>query len=144
MKTLKTISASLILIIAFSSSIFAQSNAKVLAVINEAEWCPTCQHNGDRAMKVFKANNKGGKFQFVMNNLTNDDTKMKSAEDLKNLGLTDAIAPYKGTGTVYFFNADTKALISNISIAKTNEELAATMLSALKVTGCKVKEHSCD
>jgi len=144
MKTLKTISTSLILIIAFSSSIFAQSNAKVLAVINEAEWCPVCQHNGDRAMKAFKANNKDAKFQFVMNNLTNDETKMKSAEDLKNLGLTDVIAPYKGTGTVYFFNADTKALISNISIAKTDEELAAAMLSAQKGIKGKINTDSCD
>ncbi len=153
MKTLKTISASLILIIALSTSISAQSNAKVLAVINEADRCQTCQHNGERAIKTFKANNKDGKFQFVMNNLTDEKTKKASSEKLKQLGLTDAIAPYKGTGMVYFFNADTKKLTGKISIAKSDEELAEAMKSANKgaccskspgdAKNCAAKEHSC-
>lgn len=153
MKTLKFIYTSLILVLVSTISLTAQSNAKVFGVINEAKWCPTCQHNGERAMKAFNTNNKDGKFQFVMNNLTNDKTKKVSAEELKKLGLADAVAPYKGTGMVYFFNADTKKLISKISIAKSDEELAKAMKSAKegtcrsKSTGetknCASKEHSC-
>ncbi len=153
MKTIKKIVTSSILMLFVSVSLFAQSNAKILAVVNEAEWCPTCQHNGERAMKAFKENNKDGNFKFVMNNLTNDKTKAESGKELASLELTDAVAPYKGTGMVYFFDAKTKTLISKISIAKSDKELADAMLSAKKGISCckpndgkscdKSKEHSC-
>ena len=132
MKTLKSIFASFMLIVLVGLSASAQSNTKVIAVVNEAEWCPACKSNGERAMNAFKENNKDAVFQFVKNNLTNDETKLKSNVELKNLGLLDAMAEFKGTGVVYFFNAETKALISKIGISKSNEELATAMLSAQK------------
>ena len=153
MKTIKSILTSFILIAVTSISLSAQSGPKVLAVVNEADWCPACQHNGERAMNAFKANNKDGKFRFTVNNLTNDETKKASSEKLKELGLTDAMSEFKGTGMVYFFNAKTKALISKISIVKSDEELANAMKSAnegaccSKSSGeaknCTTKEHSC-
>ncbi len=153
MKTLKLIITSFILTVLATTSISAQSNTKILAVINEADWCPTCQHNGERAMKAFKANNKDGNFQFVVNNLTNDKTKKVSSGKLKELGLENAMSEFKGTGMVYFFNAKTKALISKISIVKSDDELAKAMKSVnegaccSKSTGeaenCASKEHSC-
>ncbi|NOZ35206.1 MAG: hypothetical protein GXO80_07905 [Chlorobi bacterium] len=153
MKTIQSIFMSVMLIVLATLSTSAQSKTKVIAVINEADWCPTCQHNGERAIKAFKANNKDGAFQFVINNLTNDDTKLKSSAKLKELGLSDEMSEFKGTGMVYFFNAKTKVLISKISIAKSDEELAKAMESAnegvccSKSTGeaknCASKEHSC-
>ncbi len=132
MKTLKSILTSFMLIILVGLSASAQSNTKVIAVVNEAEWCPACKSNGERAMNAFKENNKDAVFQFVKNNLTNDETKLKSNNKLKELGLFDAMAEFKGTGVVYFFNAETKALISKIGISKSNEELATAMVSAKK------------
>ena len=153
MKTIKSILTSFIVIAVTSISLSAQSGPKVLAVINEAKWCPTCQHNGERAMSVFKANNKDGKFRFVVNNLTNDETKKASSEKLRELGLSDAMSEFKGTGMVCFFNAKTKTLIGKISIAKSDEKLAKAMKSAIEETccsktsgkakNCTAKEHSC-
>jgi hypothetical protein len=132
MKSIKTIFASVVLIALVSVSAFAGTNAKVIAVINKAEWCPVCQKNGMRAMETFKANNKDMAIQFVVNDLTNDDTKAKSGAELKKLGLEKEMEPYNGTGVVYFFNANTKALISHVSIAKTDQELASALEAAKK------------
>ncbi|MDP2338432.1 MAG: hypothetical protein Q8N05_18675 [Bacteroidota bacterium] len=132
MKTVKTIFASAILIALVSVSAFAGTNAKVIAVVNKAEWCPTCQNNGMRAMEAFKANNKDMAILFVANDVTNDETKQKSAEELKKLGLDKAIEAYPGTGVVYFFNSETKALISQVSVAKPDQELAAALITAKK------------
>jgi thiol:disulfide interchange protein len=132
MKTIKTIFASVILIALVSVSAFAGTGAKVIAVVNKADWCPTCQKNGDRAMTTFMENNKDMAIQFVANDLTNDETKAKSAEELKKLGLDKAIAAYPRTGVVYFFNSETKALISQVSVAKPDQELAAALTTAKK------------
>ena len=132
MKSIKTIFASVILIALVSVSAFAGTGAKVIAVVNQAGWCSVCQNNGMRAMDAFKANNQDMAIQFVANDLTNDETKAKSAEELKKLGLDKAIAAYRGTGVVYFFNSETKALISQVSVTKPDEELAAALTTAKK------------
>lgn len=132
MKSIKTIFASVVLIALVSISAFAGTNAKVIAVINKASWCPVCQKNGMRAMQTFKANDKDMAIQFVANDLTNDATKEKSAAELKKLGLEKEMEPNTATGVVYFFNANTKALISHVSIAKTDQELSSALESAKK------------
>jgi len=132
MKAIKTIFASVVLIALVSVSTFAGKGSKVIAVINKADWCPTCQKNGERAMAAFMANNKDMAIQFLANDVTNDETKLKSAEELKKVGLDKAIAAYPGTGVAYFFNSETKELISQVSVAKTDAELAAALITAKK------------
>lgn len=132
MKTVKSILASVVLVVLVSVSAFAQSDAKVIAVINKADWCPTCQQNGQRAMAAFMANNKDMSIQFVANDVTDATTTKKSAEELKKYGLDQEIQNYKGTGVVYFFNAKTKAFISQASLAKTDQELASALKTAKK------------
>ncbi|NJO89718.1 MAG: hypothetical protein HC831_12790 [Chloroflexia bacterium] len=80
-------------------------------------------------MAAFIANNKDGAIQFVANDLTNDDTKKKSAEELKKLGLDQAISGYNGTGVAYFFNSKTKTLINQVSVAKPDQELAEALVN---------------
>lgn len=130
MKTTKSILVSLVLILFVSVSAFAQSNSKVIAVVNHADWCSACKNNGERAQAVFKANNADGTIQFVVNNLTNDETKAQSAETLKKLGLGKAMAEYKGTGVVYFFDANSKKLINNVSVAKSDQKIAQALSTA--------------
>jgi len=132
MKTLKTIFSSMVLITLLSVSVMAQSGAKVIAVVNKADWCPSCEKNGERAMTALMENNEDKVVQFVVNDLTNDETKTKSAEKIEKVGLTQAIAEYKSTGAVYFFNAETKKLISKISVAKSDQELALAITKAKK------------
>ncbi len=133
MKTVKTILLSLALIALVSISGKAQNEAKVIAVINKADWCPTCQQNGKRAMSAFMENNKDMSVQFIANDLSNDDTKKNSTEELKKVGLDQVIGNYKGTGVAYFFNSESKALISQISVSKSDNELADALTSAKKV-----------
>lgn len=130
MKT-KALTTTLVLFLFVAITATAESKTKVIAVVNTADWCPTCEKNGPRAMAAFKANNTDGKIQFVMNNLTNDDTKKTSTKNLEKLGLKDAMSAHNGTGKVYFFDAKSKKLINDVSVAKNNEELAKTLASTL-------------
>jgi hypothetical protein len=115
-----------------SVAAMAQTGPKVIAVINKAEWCPVCQQNGQRAMTAFMENNKDMAIQFVANDLTNDETIKKSATELKKFGLDKTMENYKGTGVAYFFNSKTGALISQISVAKPDQELAQALVTAKK------------
>lgn len=128
MKT-KAFTTSLVVLLFVAFSAMAKNDAKVIAVVNKAEWCPTCKENGMRAMAALKANNTDGSIQFIMNDLTNDETKKQSAGSLKKAGLKDAMAKYNGTGNVYFFDAKSKKLLDNVSVAKDDEKLAATLAS---------------
>lgn len=132
MKNVKTIFASVVLIALVSISAFAGNGSKVIAVVNHASWCPACQNNGERAQAAFMENNKDGAIQFVVNDLSNDETKAKSAAELKKVGLDKAMAENKGTGVAYFFDADSKKLINTVSVAKSNDELAQALETAKK------------
>ena len=72
-------------------------------------------------------NNKDGAVQFVVNNLSNDETKQKSAIELKKVGLDKVMAAHTGTDVAYFFDAESKKLINKVSVAKPNEELAEAL-----------------
>jgi thiol:disulfide interchange protein len=132
MKNSKSIILSLALVLLVTGAVFAQKEAKVIAVVNHADWCPTCQNNGERAKTTFMENNKDGAIQFTVNNLTNEETIKTSTEELKKLGVDKPMAAYKGTGMVYFFDAKTKKLITQISVAKTSDEIATAMSAAVK------------
>jgi hypothetical protein len=132
MKTLKSLFMSLLMAILFQSAGIAQSEPAMIAVINKADWCPVCQNNGPRAMAAFMANNTDGSVRFVVNDLTNDETIRKSAKELKLYGLDKVISEYKGTGVAYFFNPDTKQLISQVSVAKPDPDLADALQTAKK------------
>ena len=83
-------------------------------------------------MKVFKMNNKDGAIKFIINDLTNDQTKEKSATKLKKYNLYEKMKPYNSTGVVFFFNSKTNELIDKISVKKSNEKLRKAMTSATK------------
>lgn len=132
MKAIKSILASVLLIVLVSVSAMAQSQAKVIAIVNKASWCHVCQENGERAMAAFAANNNNKVFLFVANDLSTDETKKSSLEKIKKLGLDKAVADLKYTGMVYFFNAQTKELIHKVSVAKSDAEMATAMENAQK------------
>lgn len=131
MKTSKSILASLFLVLFLSATAMAHPRAKVIAVINKASWCSVCQKNGKRAMSALMDHNKNGAVQFVVNNLSDKKTIQKSNMRLKKLALLKKMSKFKNTGVVYFFNAKSKHLISHISLAKSNQQLADAMSSAM-------------
>lgn len=123
---------SLAMILLMSVSAMAQSDAKLIAVVNHAEWCSVCQNNGERAQAAFMENNKDGAIQFLVNNLTDAASIEKSAAALKVAGLDKVMAEKKMTGTAYFFDAETKELITKVSVAKSDQELAEALVTAKK------------
>jgi hypothetical protein len=128
--TNKSFLTGLALLVLTSFSAFAEPGSKVIAVVNQAEWCSVCKNNGDRAQSVFMENNQDKSVLFVVNDLTSAETKKQSNEELKGLGLAEAMEGYPGTGMVYFFDAGTKDLITKISVASTNDELAKSLVLA--------------
>jgi hypothetical protein len=132
MKKVKAILTGAVFFMILSITASAQSDVKVIAVINKADWCPVCKVNGKRAMADFMADNKDGAILFIVNNLTNDEMKMKSAEQLKKYGLDKVMENYSSTGVTYFFNTETKKLISQISISESDNALAKALLNAKK------------
>lgn len=130
MKTVKSIFASLILTLIVSTSLLAQSEARVAAVVTRADWCSVCKANGERAMAALMENNKDGAVKFYVNDLTNDQTKNKSAEELKPAGLYEVASKNTGTGMVSFYNTKTKTLISQVSVSKADSKLAAALTEA--------------
>ncbi|HVN56986.1 MAG TPA: hypothetical protein VMT63_01690 [Bacteroidales bacterium] len=132
MKTVKSILISAVLFLLVTVSALAQSEAKVIAVVNKADWCSVCKANGDRAMAAFMSNNKDMAILFLGNNVTDDKTEEKSAEELKKYGLDKEMAKHTGTGVAYFFNAKSKKLIKEISIAEPDNKLAEALAFAKK------------
>jgi hypothetical protein len=132
MKNSKSIFASMVFIMLFAAAAMAQSNAKVIAVVNHASWCPTCLGNGERAQAVFAENNKDGAIHFVVNDLSTDESKEKSAADLKMLGLYEAMESQNRTGVAYFFDAETRKLINKVSVAKPSSEIAEAVQTVKK------------
>lgn len=125
MKKVKTIFGTMLFTVVLSASgAFAQSSAKIIAVVNQADWCSVCKTNGQRAMGAFMENNKDAAIQFVVNDITNAETVKKSAGEIEKAGLTAAMKNYKASGVVYFFNAKTKEPITQITVANSNEEIA--------------------
>lgn len=120
----------MILVLFVSAFGMAQSSAKVIAVVNHADWCGTCKANGARAMSVFSENNPDGAIQFVVNDLTNDETKEVSAKTLKKHGVFETMEARRKTAVVYFFDAQSKELLNEISVGKSNEEIATAMKTA--------------
>ncbi|TVQ09102.1 MAG: hypothetical protein EA361_15835 [Bacteroidetes bacterium] len=136
MTLLKSIFAGMAVMLLVSAA--AMSQAKVIAVVNHADWCGTCKANGERAMTVFSEFNPDGTIQFVVNDLTNDATKKASAKTLKEHGLYKAMEEKRKTALVYFFDAQSKELINEISVGKSNEEIASAMKTAQKGSKSKI------
>ena len=123
MKTTKMILASAVLMLLVAFQAEAQSQTKVIAVINKAAWCPVCKANGERAMSALMSGNKDGVIQFVANDVTDKNTCTKSDQELSKFELEKEMVKHKGTGVAYFFNAKTKAYISEISLSQPDEKL---------------------
>ena len=131
MKNVRMVVVGIVVILMSMPSVMGQMakkmDTKVIAVINRADWCPVCQANGKRAMAEFDMYKKDPSIKFVVNDVTNDNTKMKSAETLQKYGLEKEMEGKKATGVVYFFNAETKELISQISVSKSDKELSSAI-----------------
>ncbi len=92
---------SIALVFAFSA-VSAFAKTKPTVVIIRADWCSACQKLEPSMMELMKQ--YGGKLNFVMLDVTNDETTAKAAAKAKSLGLTRFFeANKKMTSTVAVF-----------------------------------------
>jgi len=110
---------------------FAQQ-AKVIALVNKASWCPVCQANGPRFEKdIMPMAMQNKDVQIVMNDLSDEKTKAASLPMLEKAGIASFAKKNTGTGTLYFIDAKSKKLISEVSLAKSDDEIKKVYMAAL-------------
>lgn len=131
MKTLKVLMMAFFLLA--GANLYAQSNAKVIAVVNKADWCHVCEANGERMMmEVFSAYKEQPQVIISMNDITDDKSKAASKEKLEKLGVYNLVANEKRTGLILFINPKTKKVISHISVSESTEDIKKAFDKALK------------
>ena len=142
--TFKKIGFVVLLTVVGMFSAQAQNNAKVIALLNKADWCPICKANGPRVEKdLMPMIMQNKEVHLVVNDLSNDKTKAVSSPMLKKSGIVSFAKMNNGTGMIYFLNAKSKMLISSASLAESNEEIMKAYKTALKPMHGE-KGHICD
>ncbi|MFM9989094.1 hypothetical protein [Flavobacterium sp.] len=119
MKSIKKIL--LAAVILFSVQMFSQTQPSVYAVVSKAKWCPTCVKNDARVGSEVMSKIDMTKVTVLVNDLSDKETKIVSAETLKANGLENL--KLKSTGVISFINVKTKKVISTISVSKSSEEI---------------------
>ncbi len=155
MKKLKLMSALFLMAMSFVS--FGQetggnNQSKIIAVINRANWCTVCKLNGERfGATIMPYTAKG--LAIIMNDLTDDASIARSKTELKNHSVYKQIYETKRkgvgramqvcgmvhgkgksmvSGIVTFIDAKTLKVLSEKSIAITDEEMKTTINELLK------------
>lgn len=101
MKKITTAMLSIALVLTISA-VSAFAKTKPTVVIIRADWCSACQKLEPEMMELMKQ--YGGKLNFVMLDVTNDETTAKAAAKAKSLGLSSFFeANKKTTSTVGIF-----------------------------------------
>ena len=112
------IAALILLAFSFTIAGMAQPTKKVIAVINRADWCHVCQANGEKMMKEVMPVFKDSDIRFIMNDLTNDETKNTSKMVLEENKVYEAVKKIKSTGMLLLVDELTGKLIDKISLAE--------------------------
>jgi thiol-disulfide isomerase/thioredoxin len=101
MKKITTAMLSIALVLTISA-VSAFAKTKPTVVIIRADWCSACQKLEPEMMELMKQYD--GKLNFVMLDVTNDETTAKAAAKAKSLGLSRFFeANKKMTSTVAVF-----------------------------------------
>jgi hypothetical protein len=130
MKKFKSI-FTLAIIIALSATA-AQAQTKVIALLTSASWCSICKANGERTFANFGKNNADGAFELVSNDISDKASKTKSKIGLQKAGIQKISDNYKAAGVITFIDAKTKKVISQVTVANSDEELTFVMSEARK------------
>lgn len=124
------------------------TNPKLIAVVNKANWCKVCQANGQRFGAVLMPYAAKG-VKVYMNDVTDTTTATASKTTLENAGIYKAVTKIKrkgmgkmmescglkktkysdamATGIVTFIHPTTHKQLKQVSIAITDEEMKTTI-----------------
>jgi len=112
-------------------SSFSNLNAQVVAVVNQADWCPTCKANGPRVSKEVLTTFGSDQITLIENDLSNKKTKEESKLKLAAIGLAEQLKGNKTTGIIILFDPKTKKEIGRISVAKSNDEIKTLIIGLI-------------
>ena len=113
---------------ALTFSAFKPANeAKVIAIVNKADWCSICKAYGGRTVATVTENNTDNYFQLIVNDITNEETKKASKPTVAKVGLEKTLDGSLAAGVMSFYDVKTKKLLAQVTVANTTEEVAATM-----------------
>lgn len=110
MKRVTAVALSIALILSFSA-VSALAKTKPTVVIIKAEWCTACQKVEPTMMELMKEYE--GKINFVILDVTSEETTAQASAKAKSLGLSD------------FFEAN-KKMTSTVAIFKGRKEVFKT------------------
>jgi thiol-disulfide isomerase/thioredoxin len=111
MKKITALMMSVALLMAFSA-VSAFAKTKPTVVIIRADWCSACQKLEPTMMDLMKQ--YGEKINFVMLDVTSEDSTAKSAAKAKSLGFSK------------FFEAN-KKMTSTVAVFKNKKQVFSTM-----------------
>lgn len=118
MKKITTVMMSLVLVFAFSA-VSAFAKTKPTVVIIRADWCSVCQKLEPSMMELMKE--YGSKINFVMLDVTNDQTTAQAAAKAKSLGLSSFFeANKKTTSTVGIFKGKKQVFKTAMDLNKSD------------------------
>lgn len=104
----------------------------VLVVVNTATWCGTCRSNGPRVEEeILSKYMNDERYQVIVNNLSDETTITESNKALEEAGILNFASENNGTGLIYMLNADSKEMISKISVSKSTEKIIAELDAAI-------------
>lgn len=133
MKAFKAVKVVMVAIFLLAgANLYAQSNSKVIAVVNKADWCGTCEKHGERVMMEVFSQYKESQVTITVNDLTNDTSKAVSKESLEKLGVYKLVENEKKTGLIIFIDRKSNKVISQISVGKSNEKIKEAFDKAIK------------
>jgi thiol:disulfide interchange protein len=119
MKNLKLV----VTLFLISFGALAQTESKVYAVVTKADWCPTCKEHGTRVITEVLPLYKEPEVSILVYDATDNATKKASSVALETIGIDKEITDRNVTGEIAFVDANTKKVISRISVAKSNEQI---------------------
>lgn len=130
MKTTKTFLLAFFLLASFN--LLAQSNSKIIAVVNKADWCPVCEANGERMMKEVFPSYQEPRATIISNDITDEKTIAASKKDLEKLEVYHLVEKEKRTGLITLIDPKSKKVLGTISVAKPTDEIKKFIDKAIK------------
>ncbi|MBS1666967.1 MAG: hypothetical protein JST58_06290 [Bacteroidetes bacterium] len=115
-----------------ATSLFSQSDKKLVVMITRANWCPTCKANESKIKTgLIPAYSASKDIEVVLNDVTNRRSKARSKPLLEAAHVYPIAEKELATGTVLLINPATGAILRKMYVSDSLEELKKGIDEAL-------------
>lgn len=123
---------SLLAFSAFKLPAKAGQNAKIIVLVNHAQWCPVCQVNGMRINnEVISKFANDSNYLIVSNDLSTKESKAESQLRCQKAGISAFATKHSGTGSIFLLRAKDLHLIQKISVTESTESIQKAIVQSL-------------